>query len=91
MKFKELEIKFNNAKLLSYKYVGVLSKLPYGTKPELRVHVSDDFDIAIKEYKKRYGNDLKHAFANVKIIDAMFANELNDFEVMFDKFNDNPQ
>ena len=83
MNFKNLEIIFNNAKLASYKYVGVLSSLPYGSKPELRIHMREDFDIAIKEYKKRYGNDLKHTFANVKILDAKAANELNELESLF--------
>lgn len=86
MKFKDLEIIFNNATLLSYKYVGVLSTLPYGTKPELRIHMREDFDIALKEYKKRYGNDLKHAFANVKIINAKAVNDLNEFEEFFSKY-----
>lgn len=86
MNFKNLEIVFNNAKLLSYKYVGVLSTLPYGTKPELRIHMCEDFDIAIKEYKKRYGNDLKHAFANVKILDAMAVNNLEDFKELLEKY-----
>jgi len=86
MNFKSLELVFNNAKLLTYKYVAVLSTLPYGSKPELRIHMQEDFDIALKEYKKRYGNNLKHAFANVQIVDAKSGNSLAEFEPLLEQY-----
>ena len=77
----DLEMMFNQAKVMDANYIGVKIQMQGFDKPETIINPNENFDEKLEYYKKAYNEDLTlKSFNGIKIIGFEYGNSFQEIQ-----------